>query len=1016
LLNDIGSLIVGYDDNRLSREYAKKVYCDNRSWVRLSNPDFKKFGGGARVKKITITDKWEAMAGNGHTTSDYGQEYFYTTQQKVNGVENTISSGVASWEPSIGNDENLCRQPLSYTNKKLFLAPRFSLYQEDPAGESLYPAPVVGYSKVTVRNLGRPNVSRTATGYSVYQFYTARDFPTISTSTALHTQSDRGFIVARILKLLSTTNLTMTQGFTVEVNDMHGKPKTEETYNQDGGLLASTEYRYKTDAPPGKAARLKNGVDMVKPDGTIVTGTLGVEMDVWQEMSQDETNTGGFGVSTGLDVGLWGIFPAIFPGVYPILQKEKTLLRTSVTTKFIKRFGILDKVIKTENGSSLTTENLLYDSETGDPLLVKMQNEFNEPIYKFNYPAHWVYDNMGQVYKTQDAFYSNVQLLNGEIVNFPNIGAFLKHGDQVFVTYDSNKRSLAQKTFHISNINNKYVLIDDTGAVLARSATVKMKVIRPVRRNMAAVSIGGFESLGYPVAGQNISVGTATKVLNATVNTFNDTWQIPCNIKTSTIFDRDVDITSFIQKLCSKPALWYATPDQNVTVCQVLDRDPCTGNFNAVPIEGQKFYSLTAKPLKGRVTLYEARVGGCIISIFDPANNAPFKPESIVCNQPPSGLELEAGGVPLAYEVNCSYQTGTPCSSIAGGAVNPFVVGVSGNWRPHRAYIFDDKNTRNYTAATINQQGYYTTFTPFWNYGAGLWTGAPGSVWVRANTMTKYDRTGNELENSDALYKYSAALFGFKNQKPLATSTNCRYQQIAYEGFEEKSVAPPNCISACQEDHAPYVLNGATISQDKAHTGKSSVEVNGGGYLEFSITQSAPEGPYLIAEPTNIWRLTANGCNGTFQPIDGQEYVVSAWVYMDQYVCNATGSQPGITISQNGTPGSPEVPSGPSIDGWRKIEFVTDFSTLNSNIEIKLHIPGGVGQAWFDDIRIHPFNGSMKSFAYDPHSLRLMAELDERNYATFYEYDDAGLLVRVKRETERGVMTIQEGRTFLAPN
>jgi hypothetical protein len=40
-----------------------------------------------------------------------------------------------------------------------------------------------------------------------------------------------------------------------------------------------------------------------------------------------------------------------------------------------------------------------------------------------------------------------------------------------------------------------------------------------------------------------------------------------------------------------------------------------------------------------------------------------------------------------------------------------------------------------------------------------------------------------------------------------------------------------------------------------------------------------------------------------------------------------------------------------------------------------------------------------------------MAELDENNFATFYEYDDEGILIRVKKETEKGTMTIRESRT-----
>lgn len=66
--------------------------------------------------------------------------------------------------------------------------------------------------------------------------------------------------------------------------------------------------------------------------------------------------------------------------------------------------------------------------------------------------------------------------------------------------------------------------------------------------------------------------------------------------------------------------------------------------------------------------------------------------------------------------------------------------------------------------------------------------------------------------------------------------------------------------------------------------------------------------------------------------------------------------------------------------------------------------------AYFDDLRINPIKGNMKSYVYDPISLKLMAELDENNYATFYEYDAEGTLVRIKKETERGVFTIKESR------
>jgi len=66
-----------------------------------------------------------------------------------------------------------------------------------------------------------------------------------------------------------------------------------------------------------------------------------------------------------------------------------------------------------------------------------------------------------------------------------------------------------------------------------------------------------------------------------------------------------------------------------------------------------------------------------------------------------------------------------------------------------------------------------------------------------------------------------------------------------------------------------------------------------------------------------------------------------------------------------------------------------------------------------DDLRLHPFNANMKSFVYDPVTLRLAAELDENNFASFYEYDDDGTLVRVKKETREGIKTISETRSAI---
>lgn len=156
-----------------------------------------------------------------------------------------------------------------------------------------------------------------------------------------------------------------------------------------------------------------------------------------------------------------------------------------------------------------------------------------------------------------------------------------------------------------------------------------------------------------------------------------------------------------------------------------------------------------------------------------------------------------------------------------------------------------------------------------------------------------------------------------------------------------------------------------------------------------------------------------NGCMPSFLPLPGKKYLLSAWVkeeYGDQYP--DTYSHSGIKISFNG--GAVQIPimraSGPIIDRWQRIEvaFTSPFSIVDMGIE--LVNDDAAGNVFFDDVRIHPFQSNMQSFVYNPATQKVEAILDENNFSTRFEYDDEGLLVRVKKETERGVQTVKETR------
>jgi len=160
-------------------------------------------------------------------------------------------------------------------------------------------------------------------------------------------------------------------------------------------------------------------------------------------------------------------------------------------------------------------------------------------------------------------------------------------------------------------------------------------------------------------------------------------------------------------------------------------------------------------------------------------------------------------------------------------------------------------------------------------------------------------------------------------------------------------------------------------------------------------------------------------CIGSFAPDAGQ-YVLSAWEKEDVNNPNILSYlNPEIYIdfpttnSPTGTPSSPLVgpfiAGGIIIDGWQRVD--TTFAVPASATYINIRLQCATRNCFFDDIRIFPYDGSMKSYVYDPINLRLVAELDERNYATLYEYDEEGKLVRVKKETEKGIMTIKENKT-----
>jgi hypothetical protein len=151
-------------------------------------------------------------------------------------------------------------------------------------------------------------------------------------------------------------------------------------------------------------------------------------------------------------------------------------------------------------------------------------------------------------------------------------------------------------------------------------------------------------------------------------------------------------------------------------------------------------------------------------------------------------------------------------------------------------------------------------------------------------------------------------------------------------------------------------------------------------------------------------------------PVQGllpeKKYIVTAWVKdadIASYEETIEDAEVKVVFDGGTVVGNTSVPSGPIIDGWQQIEC--EFTTPQTFFDFNIELNSLDGIVYFDDVRLFPYDGSMKCYVYDPQNLRFVAELDERHFATLYEYDEEGRLMRIKKETERGVMTIQESKT-----
>ncbi len=973
---------------RMIEEGKAKEVKLSTSFMRLNSPGLKKKGGGQRVKQLVFDDNWSKLAGGNSQDASYGKNYEYTMEDP--GSYGTISSGVASYEPQIGGDENPFREPVNYSAQSGSKWPPndpVGVYQELPVGESLYPAAVVGYSRVTVKSIHQEE-GRSSQGEDIYDFYTARDFPVKTENTPLNVLTNKKeYDLTQQERIYEGA-----QGYTLIFNDMHGKPKRTEhriikpatgaselvsyqqyIYNTSGGSLSNTVPVIEYDTQAGKLKKVDRQVGME------------ADITIDSREKKEETNSNTWYIN--LNVFVLGFIPVPIPLWYEQDFNMKNEFRSVVATKVVQQYGILKEVQSSQEGALTTVRNEAFDPVTGQALITSVNNEFKDKEYSVTYPAYWGYKSMGPSYVNTgytDHFASiEVQNYTAQIPNVSS--AHYKIGDELLISYTDNG---------VRKQNNVWV----TGAY------VNTETVRKAWKCLNGCS--------------DPHVPDITASIVDTIEINPDTFSLSYGCLQPVKFVNGFrNCGNLVLKV--KPRFKYSWP-QNITLKDVdikIVRSGAKNQLNesmqsytgmAFPLDNsnylkddlEKLISISAKEFSDTLT--------AILPRYDSATN-PSGWDSL--NSYVNGTrQIKRLSKEYAYLKNRNYATGTTRDAGLFSARSLWRFNdQSDNCIPEEVFCIGNSDGGGdiylngqpvpmhvYHGFVFSPPSYITDYNFFSPHPQD------DKNWVVARSVTKWSPWGYEIENKDAIGNYTAAMYGYNNQLPVALAQNARQHELLSDGFEDYQLlqlmsnfaamsGTPfqnffTAFNALGGGYKNYNIqsSSAGLSLDKttAHTGKYALSTTSAANLVVKMAAQ----PVAAGQPRYL----------PFTLENGKRYILSYWY-----------KPKGVTV----TPNTYAAPSGMQvksniIEGWQQMERVITVPSTGNTYTLQLP-----GNAFIDDIRMMPYDANMKAFVYHPVNQKLIATLDENNFASFYEYDQEGNLIRTKKETEKGIITVMESRS-----
>lgn len=1043
-VTDIKDLFMDFTNMIYSGGNGRCTHIDlDKSYLRMRTPDKIKYGGGHRVKEVRVIDNWSTSVAGAEASSTYGTVYDYNMIDPI--TKETISAGVAAYEPLVGGDEIPLRNPVKgWEDKNLTSKTSATTYSEDPGNESLYPGPTVGYrqvrvmSKVTADKIATPtNSTVNYSGITIHEFYTAKDFPVINERSELQqngTFKKSRLLIPAIVVNVDRMRMAASQGYYLELNNMHGQPlsSTEIGFDEQGKEQEISNVRYEyfddggllttNDAGESIVTRkLKNQVDVMFADlvnvspynSDIRSSTIATEVEFIPEERYIESKN----ISAGLQFNLKINTPLVFFFPIPTFSWKEEKTGTIVTNKIVNKTAITKAVIATQKGATIRTDNLVFDDMTGQPLLTSVTNEYGNLVYNYSIMANEQYEGTRGSY--QNIGYATIGSILGSLSNgiqrislstategdnlFPGDVLIAMPVTQSGSTYlDDNTRAKLIVVFNQKNAANDF-------AVEARTALTtglyRFTVIRSGRRNLLAMPISNITALSNPTTGRTKTTCTDSK-----------------DIGTPQTFDR-----YFINNVVDINAIelgsnWYKDTRQLQTI-------PSTWNDNTFFSRG---FSGVYAPIRPYAYVDDRTQTGAGVNLeIDGVMNnvelfnwerklavcpTKWKMTEQITLKNASSADIESKNILGTYSAKLFGDNGTEPIAVAGNAKNTeigfesfeeYVTGtqaITQNGTTNLNFYTTNTGTRTVEDRFDVSNGYGVTTTQTGTVDIPL-TAVSGTTLIGYSTYTlrmHFDGTAT-APSKEVLLRVSPT-FSIASGKVTMTFTDASlaaYNNNRWRGelFAQKTIPS---ISAA---------NNATVKvAAKGHSGDRCLNISGTGNSPEFLQEK------LVLILGNEYQFT-----GWYSTPDNN-YLLrnSNTLFLNNFVVNFYSNTGALISSSTFT--ESQVLQGDFIEDWQKfsMNFTVPAGTFYTSVVLPKAptvadpvLGTNVNEAYYDDLRIQPLDGGMQAYVYNQQNQRLEAVLDGNNYATFYYYDDEGNLFLVKQETEKGIITKQESRTYI---